>query len=69
MARQADIKNRSVRIRNLPTDTQEGLLQQALEKVVPITRVEVFSERNEAVAELATIAVSMFYFTSVACYK
>ncbi|KAG9315935.1 hypothetical protein JVU11DRAFT_3587 [Chiua virens] len=32
LGRHAEARNRSVRIRNLPSDTQEGLLHQALEK-------------------------------------
>ncbi|KAI0081583.1 hypothetical protein K474DRAFT_1703756 [Panus rudis PR-1116 ss-1] len=50
--RKPEIKNRSVRIKNLPPGTQEGLLQQALEKRGAVKRVEVFADKNEAVAEL-----------------
>lgn len=43
---------------NLPEGTQEGLLQQALEKIVPVKRLEVFARANEANAELNSQAVS-----------
>ncbi|KIK08003.1 hypothetical protein K443DRAFT_1909 [Laccaria amethystina LaAM-08-1] len=46
------IRSRSVRIRNLPPATQEGLLQQVLEKIAPVKRVEVFVDKQEAVVEL-----------------
>ncbi len=52
-----ETRQRSVRIRNLPAGTQEGLLQQALEKLAKVTRVEVFEERREAIAELESLAV------------
>ncbi|GBE83236.1 predicted protein [Sparassis crispa] len=52
----ADVRNRSLRIRNLPAGAQEGLLQQALEKHAPIKRVEVFTDRNEADVELKNAA-------------
>ena len=55
--RSQDVRNRSVRIRGLPTGTQEGLLQQCLEKLARVTRVEVFADKNEAIAELETPAV------------
>ncbi|KAK7690329.1 hypothetical protein QCA50_006986 [Cerrena zonata] len=48
----AEVKNRSVRIKNLPAGTQEGLLQQVLEKRAHIKRVEVFTDSNEATVEL-----------------
>lgn len=53
----AETKNRSVRIKNLPQGTQEGLLQQVLEKRASIKRVEVFTETNEAIVELENAAV------------
>ncbi|KAJ6509029.1 hypothetical protein C8R45DRAFT_463110 [Mycena sanguinolenta] len=52
----ADARNRSVRVRNLPVGTQEGLLQQAMEKIAKVKRVEVFSDLNEAVIELENAA-------------
>ena len=52
-----EVRNRSVRISGLPSDTQEGLLQQALEKIVPVKRVEVFQDLSEATVELESAAV------------
>ncbi|CCM02468.1 uncharacterized protein FIBRA_04567 [Fibroporia radiculosa] len=46
-----DVRNRSLRIRNLPANTQEGLLQQVLEKLAPVARVEVFTDKGEADVE------------------
>lgn len=53
----ADVRERSVRVRNLPSGTQEGLLQQALEKHAQVKRVEVFQDLNEAEIELESAAV------------
>ncbi|KAF9013425.1 hypothetical protein BDQ17DRAFT_1386973 [Cyathus striatus] len=52
LSRQAETRVRSVRIRKLPPDTQEGLLQQMLEKIARVKRVEVFMDKCEAVVEL-----------------
>ncbi|KIM89071.1 hypothetical protein PILCRDRAFT_812968 [Piloderma croceum F 1598] len=52
LGRQAETRSRSIRIRNLPPATQEGLLQQALEKHALVKRVEVIQDSNEAVVEL-----------------
>lgn len=60
----ADMRSRSVRIRNLPAATQEGLLQQTLEKITAVKRVEVFVEICEAVVELENTAVGPFLFPS-----
>lgn len=57
MSRLAEARSRSVRIRNLPPATQEGLLQQAMEKIAPVRRVEVFVDKQEAVVELENAAV------------
>lgn len=57
LGQRAETRNRSVRIRNLPSDTQEGLLQQALEKYATVSRTEFFADINEAVVELANAAV------------
>ncbi|OJT12790.1 hypothetical protein TRAPUB_10625 [Trametes pubescens] len=51
-----EVRNRSVRVKNLPPGTQEGLLQQALEKHAKIKRVEVFADINEAELELESPA-------------
>lgn len=48
----ADARNRSVRVRNLPAGTQEGLLHQLLEKHSLVKRTEIFTALNEAVVEL-----------------
>jgi squamous cell carcinoma antigen recognized by T-cells 3 len=58
LSRQADVRSRSVRVRNLPPGSQEGLLQQVLEKYAVVKRVEIFTEKNEAVVELENPAVS-----------
>jgi len=54
--RKADTRNRSLRIRDLPENTEEGLLQQAVEKLASVNRLEVFSDRHEAVVEFQTAA-------------
>jgi squamous cell carcinoma antigen recognized by T-cells 3 len=65
--RRADERNRSVRVRNLPEATQEGLLQQVLEKHARVKRVEVFIDKKEAVVELSSPAVSYCFFLSSLC--
>ncbi|WVQ71771.1 hypothetical protein IAR50_001312 [Cryptococcus sp. DSM 104548] len=52
----AEKRLRSVRLHNLPENTQEGLLQQALEKIVPVKRLELFAKTGEALAELESQA-------------
>ncbi|EAL22747.1 hypothetical protein CNBB1950 [Cryptococcus deneoformans B-3501A] len=52
----AEKRLRSVRLSNLPEGTQEGLLQQALEKIVPVRRLEMFVRSHEALAELESQA-------------
>lgn len=64
LGRIAEARSRSVRVRNLPPGTQEGLLQQALEKIAQVKRVEVFVEQREAVVELENAAVC-FTFSSL----
>ncbi|KAI6122456.1 hypothetical protein EDD16DRAFT_1570902 [Pisolithus croceorrhizus] len=56
LGRRAEARNRSVRIRNLPPDAQEGLLQQVLERFVAVKRVDVLSEAREAIVELESAA-------------
>ncbi|KAJ7175442.1 hypothetical protein C8R46DRAFT_64994 [Mycena filopes] len=56
LGQKADTRSRSVRVRNLPAGTQEGLLQQTLEKIAKIKRVEVFVDLKEAVVELDNAA-------------
>ena len=59
LARQADNASRRVRVSGLPEQTQEPLLQQALEKIIQkIVRVSITEESHEAVVELETPAVS-----------
>ncbi|KAI0278229.1 hypothetical protein BGY98DRAFT_1107507 [Russula aff. rugulosa BPL654] len=54
--KKADARNRSLRIRDLPDGTEEGLLQQAVEKLAPVNRLEVFMEKHEAVVEFQLAA-------------
>ncbi|KAJ6619546.1 hypothetical protein B0H10DRAFT_2367855 [Mycena sp. CBHHK59/15] len=56
LGQKADTRSRSVRVRNLPAGTQEGLFQQAIEKIAKVKRVEVFVDLNEAVVELENAA-------------
>ena len=64
LGRVAEARNRSVRVRNLPAGTQEGLLQQALEKIAPVKRVQVFVDQQEAVVELESAAVRFLFSPS-----
>lgn len=57
LGRLEDILSRSVRIKNLPPGTQEGLLQQVLEQHAIVKRVEIFEEINVATVELENISV------------
>jgi len=57
LGRLEDTLSRSVRVRNLPPGTQEGLLQQALEQHANVKRVEIFEEINEATVEVENISV------------
>jgi hypothetical protein len=57
LTRSAEIRQRSVRIRGLPPRTQEGLLQQSLDKIASVKRVEIFEDKREAVVELESAAV------------
>lgn len=66
LGRRAEVRNRSVRIRNLPSDTQEGLLHQALEKYATVKRTEFFADTGKAVVELANAAVR-FTTTDIGC--
>ncbi|KAJ8519001.1 hypothetical protein ONZ45_g3994 [Pleurotus djamor] len=54
--KRTDERNRSLRVKNLPDGTQEGLLQQFFENIAPVARVEVFQQRKEAVVTLQNIA-------------
>ena len=57
LGRLEDTLSRSVRIKNLPPGTQEGLLQQPLERHAGVKRVEVFEELNQATVELENASV------------
>jgi hypothetical protein len=57
LSRKDDTRNRSVRLRGVPTGAQEGLLQQVIEKQFKIRRLEIFEDRHEAVVELERVAV------------
>jgi hypothetical protein len=46
LGRRADARNRSVRVRNIPSGTQEGLLHQLLVKHSLVKRTEIFSALN-----------------------
>jgi hypothetical protein len=48
-----------VKIANLPSNTQEGILQQVLEKIMPVSRIEVFLDKQMAVVELKNQAVGL----------
>ncbi|THH19088.1 hypothetical protein EW146_g2006 [Bondarzewia mesenterica] len=56
LGKKADIRSRTLHIHNLPAATQEGLLQQVLEKHAPVQKVEVFADKNEAVVEFHNAA-------------
>jgi len=53
-----DKRSRTVRLNDVPEGMQEALLQQALEKIVPVRRLELFGKTNHAQAELENQAVS-----------
>ncbi|KAI0263961.1 hypothetical protein BC834DRAFT_283892 [Gloeopeniophorella convolvens] len=54
LGKKADARSRTLRIRDLPPGTQEGLLQQAVERLAPVRRVEVRGATNEARVSLRT---------------
>ncbi|KAL1745101.1 hypothetical protein HDZ31DRAFT_37139 [Schizophyllum fasciatum] len=56
LGRQDEIRSRSFMVKNLPPNADDGRLQQELEKVMKVKRVEVFKDKNEAVVELETAA-------------
>jgi squamous cell carcinoma antigen recognized by T-cells 3 len=51
--------SRSIRIKQVPDGTQEPILQQALEKIAPVSKVHLLPDENAAVVELAHVAVSI----------
>lgn len=59
---------RSVRIKKVPAEADEGLLQQTLEKIASgIKRVEIFKDIGEATVEFDTMAVSLGVFVNYLC--
>jgi hypothetical protein len=68
LGRRADARNRSVRVRNIPSGTQEGLLHQLLEKHSLVKRTEIFAALNEAVVELENPAVGVAFVRSAESY-
>lgn len=58
LGRNAEVRSRSVRVKNIPGGTQEAVLQQAFEKIAAVRRVELFTDRGEAVVELESAAAS-----------
>lgn len=48
----ADRRSRTVYLFDIPSGSQEGLLQQELEKLFPVKRVELFASKGEARVEL-----------------
>jgi hypothetical protein len=61
LGKKAEIRNRSIRVFNLPPSAQEGRLQQILEKVAAVRRVEIFLDKNEAIVELESAAVKFYH--------
>lgn len=53
-----DKRARTVRLSDLVEGTQEALLQQALHRIVPVRRLELFTRTHHALAELESAAVS-----------
>ncbi|PVF92511.1 hypothetical protein CPB86DRAFT_769315 [Serendipita vermifera] len=53
-----EANNRSIRIRGVPSGTQEAILQQALEKMTSVVRLHLVPERNEAILEVENAAVA-----------
>ncbi|KAG8973011.1 Splicing factor [Tulasnella sp. 425] len=57
LGKRADLIARSVRIKKVPSGTEEGLLQQAIEKVASgVKRVEIFKDTGEATVEFDSMA-------------
>ena len=52
LGRQDEIRSRSFMVKNLPPDADDGRLQQELEKVMKVKRVEVFKDKNEEHADV-----------------
>lgn len=54
-------KARTIKVKNLPDNTQEALLQQTMEKYGKVTKVEVFKKTNEALVEFENPHVSLIW--------
>ncbi|GAA6026461.1 hypothetical protein JCM8202_005309 [Rhodotorula sphaerocarpa] len=54
--RRPEVENLGVRVRGLSSDTQEGLIQQAFEKIAPVRRVNYVAGATEAVVILENAA-------------
>ncbi|KAB5593411.1 RNA-binding protein [Ceratobasidium theobromae] len=52
LSRKAEIRSRSLRVRKVPPEATDGLLQQAFEKLAPVVSVQVLEGKGEAVVEL-----------------
>ncbi|KAJ1311024.1 hypothetical protein OPQ81_009530 [Rhizoctonia solani] len=52
LTRKAEQRSRSLRVKNVPADATDGLLQQTFEKLVPVVSVQVQEGKGEAVVEL-----------------
>ncbi|KZT61784.1 hypothetical protein CALCODRAFT_490685 [Calocera cornea HHB12733] len=53
---QAELRNRSVRLRKIPPGTQEAIIQQTLEKLAAVRKVVMKTGTDEAVVECETVA-------------
>ncbi|CAE6419623.1 unnamed protein product [Rhizoctonia solani] len=52
LSRKAEQRTRSLRVKNVPADATDGLLQQTFEKLAPVVSVQVQEGKGEAVVEL-----------------
>ncbi|KDN43532.1 hypothetical protein RSAG8_06121, partial [Rhizoctonia solani AG-8 WAC10335] len=51
LSRKAEQRSRSLRVKNVPADATDGLLQQTFEKLAPVVSVQVQEGKGEAVVE------------------
>ncbi|KAG8678482.1 Splicing factor, partial [Ceratobasidium sp. 395] len=56
LTRKAEVRTRSLRVRKVPQDATDGLLQQTFEKLAPVVGVQVLEGKGEAVVELKNAA-------------
>ncbi|CAE6382645.1 unnamed protein product [Rhizoctonia solani] len=52
LTRKAEQRSRSIRVKNVPADATDGLLQQTFEKLAPVVSVQVQEGKGEAIVEL-----------------